>query len=404
MFNRIFIKSAEWPKDYFIILAGWTLSAVSFGSLLPFAAVYLGKRIGFDGRDIGLFFLYTAALRAAVQGYSGERSDISGRKKLMLSALFGRFFFLFLLALFNIFFDNNILFLLLLSFVYMFTSIFQPAAQAAVADCTNDEDFTDAFALVRIGGNLGWVLGPIAGGYIAEKSFSFLFAFSALFSFAGFIVFLLFYSNSSQKISEAKDRIHYSEVFSNTAFIFYCIVSFLMMITTSQLLSTLPHFFSSEKNIPLSSMGYYFGINGFTVILLQIPAAEFIHRISPYAGLALGSFLYASGYFMVGLADSFFSFAGVIALVSAAEVIVLPLTQSGIARLAERTTLGRYMGFFNVITVLAWSLGPLTAMEILRVSGNEHLKAWGQISIFAYGASVGFIVLHFYDQRRKHLI
>ncbi|HMZ61975.1 MAG TPA: hypothetical protein PL048_24610, partial [Leptospiraceae bacterium] len=126
--------------------------------------------------------------------------------------------------------------------------------------------------------------------------------------------------------------------------------------------------------------------------------------ISPYAGLALGSFLYASGYFMVGLADSFFSFAGVIALVSAAEVIVLPLTQSGIARLAERTTLGRYMGFFNVITVLAWSLGPLTAMEILRVSGNEHLKAWGQISIFAYGASVGFIVLHFYDQRRKHLI
>lgn len=192
MFRRIFIKSAEWPKDYFVILAGWTLSAVSFGSLLPFAAVYLGKRADMDGRDIGLFFLYTAGLRAAVQGYSGEKSDISGRKKLMLSALFGRFFFLLLLALFNNFFDNRIIFIILLAFVYMFTSVFQPAAQAAVADCTDDADFTDAFALVRIGGNLGWVLGPIAGGYLAEKSFSLLFGFSALFSFAGFAVFFSF--------------------------------------------------------------------------------------------------------------------------------------------------------------------------------------------------------------------
>lgn len=380
------------------------MSAASFGSLLPFAAVFLGQRLNMSGTEVGLFFLYTSGLRAAVQGYSGEKSDIAGRKNLMTAALFGRSFFLFLLAAFNIYLYNEYILIILLTAVYIFTSVFQPTAQAAVADCTSDEDFTDAFALVRIGGNFGWVIGPIAGGYLAEKSFSLLFGFSALFSFAGFIVFLLFYSNASQKMSGTKDRVHYREVFSNTQFVLYCAVSFLMMITTSQLLSTLPHFFSKERSIPLHMLGYYFGINGFTVILLQIPAAEFIHRISPYFGLAIGSFLYGAGYFTVGLAETPVYFAGVITLVSAAEVIVLPLTQSGIARLAERITIGRYMGFFNVISIFAWSVGPLTAMEILRISGNNYLTAWAWISSFAFTASLGFIILHFYGMKRKHLI
>ncbi|NBU99162.1 MAG: MFS transporter, partial [Spirochaetia bacterium] len=183
-------------KDYYSIFFGWILSATGFGVLLPFISIYFTDKFSLSITDIGYFFLMSSILRALFQAFGGELSDTLGRKNIILFALFGRAFFLLLLAFFDLFFVNLFYILIFLGLTYMFSAIFMPVTQAAIADLVPENKYLEAYSIIRIGGNLGWIFGPILGGLVYEYSKSFYFLFSAIFSIFGGLIFLFSFSNS----------------------------------------------------------------------------------------------------------------------------------------------------------------------------------------------------------------
>ena len=50
-----------------------------------------------------------------------------------------------------------------------------PAANAMVADLVPREKRIKAYALLRIAQNLGWAIGPMLGGFIAQRSYGAMF-------------------------------------------------------------------------------------------------------------------------------------------------------------------------------------------------------------------------------------
>ena len=388
-------------KDYYSIFFGWILSATGFGILLPFIAIYFTDKFSLSITDIGYFFLMSSILRAIFQAYGGELSDTLGRKNIILFALFGRAFFLILLFIFDLFFFNLIYMLIFLGLTYMFSAIFMPVTQAAIADLVPENKYLEAYSIIRIGGNLGWIFGPILGGWVYEFSKSFYFLFSAIFSILGGFIFLFSFSNSNQLILRNKEKSSYISIFKNRLFIFFCIISFFMMLTSSQLLSSLPYFLKNIKHIETSYLGYIFSINGITVILVQYPILKIIQKINPFIGMFLGSLLYGLSYSLVGLLNNIWEFLIIIFLISVAETIVLPLVQSAIVNISSRTTYGRYMGFFGIISVTGWSVGPMIGTQIIGYI-KDPILSWIYIASFSILSSFGFICFYYIFSHKKN--
>ncbi len=380
-------------KDYYSIFFGWILSATGFGILLPFISIYFTDKFSLSIMDIGYFFLLSSILRAIFQAYGGELSDTLGRKNVIIFALFGRAFFLILLFIFDLYFYNLLIMLLFLGLTYMFSAIFMPVTQAAIADIVPENKYLEAYSIIRIGGNLGWIIGPIFGGLVYDYSKSFYFLFSALFSILGGIVFILSFSNKNQVILKNKEKSSYIHLFKNKLFIFFCIISFFMMLTSSQLLSSLPYFLKNVKNIETSFIGYIFSINGMTVILVQYPVLKIVQKINPFFGMFLGSLLYGMSYSLVGILNNYWEFLLIIFLISIAETIVLPLAQSAIVDISSRTTYGRYMGFFGIISVTGWSIGPMIGTQIIGYIKSPAIS-WIYIASFSVLSSLGYFYLY----------
>jgi len=117
-----------------ILALGWVASAIGFSISIPFIALYFHSELGISLIEIGLFFGVTAIIRASTQAIAGELSDRLGRYSLMVMAQLVRTA-VFFAAAFAIYYESGFLIIgSLLILNAIFGAMFQPAAQATVAD------------------------------------------------------------------------------------------------------------------------------------------------------------------------------------------------------------------------------------------------------------------------------
>lgn len=390
-----------YPKSFYALLFGWMFSAFGFASLLPFLSVFLASEFNLSASGIGIFFLATALGRGIIQVYAGEFSDIIGRKNIIVFSQILRSIFLLIVAqLLYIKFKSQVV-IVLIAISYVFASMFQPLAQAALSDHIPIDNFINAFSLIRMAGNLSWAVAPILAGYSTLYSFAFLFLISGIFSAGCAAVIGLNYAETGNKDS-IETRLPILEIFKDNVFLIFCFISFLLMITISQMFSSLGVFLSEFKKLDNSKIGYIFAINGLTVFLFQVPISKFLKRyLSPLRGMAIGAFLYATGYSITGLSDSIPLYILILFCISFGEVFVIPLTQTAVAKLAPENMTGRYMGFFSMVSVAGWSLGPYIGGLILDNLKQRIVIAWLFIALFAFCAACGYLILEYFLKRSK---
>ncbi len=384
----------KFPKIFYSILLGWSLSAFGFGILLPYISVFFLKAYNLDAKDLGLFFLLTFVLRSLFQAYTGNLSDIIGRKNVIMFSLFGRFLFLILVGL--LFFWKASLAYILISVALSFilSSVFQPVAQAAISDHVPGNKFLHGMSLIRVGGNLGWMFGPVIGGYLAESSFEILFFISGVFSLSSGIIFYYHFHDIDGKAVSQEARVPFIRIFSDRLFMVICGAIFLLMITVSQMLSTLPYFLSRFKDVPADKMGYIFAVNGTTVLLFQIWVTKYFARYHALGAISLGSVLYGIGYIAWGYLDGMYFYLGALFCISFAEVIVTPLLVEVTKKMSDPLTVGRYMGFYGLVATTGWSVGPLVGSTILDHFYYDYKLSWFFISLFAFFAGGIFFTIN----------
>ena len=76
------------------------------------------------------------------------------------------------------------------AFVGLFSEVGGPAHAAMIADILPKEQRQEGFGILRIVGNMAWLVGPTVGGFVARTSFFALFVIDAAISC---VVAVLFY-------------------------------------------------------------------------------------------------------------------------------------------------------------------------------------------------------------------
>ena len=158
------------PRVWYLFITR-VFNALGFSIILPFLSLHLHQDMNVSMSIIGSIFLVSALARASSQYFTGEISDRWGRRGALLIGAIGRIVIFAFLGL--VVYCNWSFLLLGLGIVvsYVFGGMFFTSADAMIADIVLETDRVEAYALQRVAIHLGWAIGPVMAGLLAQLPF-----------------------------------------------------------------------------------------------------------------------------------------------------------------------------------------------------------------------------------------
>ena len=346
----------------------------------------------------GTFLSLSMLSGALANGLGGELSDTLGRKKVMVFSLIARCVLTALMAL-AIYGRANYVWLLVLhmgaGFLGMF---FGPAAQAWIADNCAPKERLEHFGLLRIGGNLGWALGPMIGGLVAAKSYALMFGLTAAVYGVCTLIVIFFVAESAVKTAGRRAR--FADMLLELKvprFARLCMLGFIISTVMSQLVVGLSLYSTKYLHYTQHQIGLLFSVNGFVVVCFQYYVSRLMKRARISAAMSVGAILYAVGYFTVGFSSVFLWTAVGIFVLSLGETAVSPgLTTLG-SNIAPPGRKGRYLGMQALVQQMGSAFGIFlggNGMEALAPCWQQG--PWALIVLIALCSSMGFYGLRYH--------
>jgi MFS family permease len=394
--NR-FEKSLGFDRRVWLLLLAMLAFRFGQGLYFPFSTIHFHNVVGIPLSLVGVGLGSLAVASVASGLISGPLSDRYGRKPVMLAALAGS------AAAFCAFaFVEGFTGYLLVSVAAGLAgnSTFDAARNAMVADVTPPGRRSRAYGLVRVGGNVGWALGPLVAGLSAasvgsERIYGTLFlGASALVGLVALVVALAV-EESLPTISERAPRMGASRLrtaFTDGPFVALLAAGVLLYYVFTQDWQALPIYAKNFLGVPDGRIGLFLGANGLMVILLQLPISYAIDRTSRVWALFVGAALFAASSATLLLTESFLGILVAFALFFTLAEMILEVAGAALAaELAPVRLRGTYLALFGTCFGAAYGISPIVAGALLEARLPDLI--W-QIQLAAAGlAAVALVVL-----------
>jgi MFS family permease len=375
-----------------ILFSGWMVSSMGFAMVIPYLSIYFHNQMKIPMYRVGLLFGAGAIVQSFFGLLGGDLSDKIGRVKIMGSAQLLRGILFLLMGGLAWKGGSFSLWALLLILNWVAGSFYQPVANAMAADIAPKEKRVEAYSILRIGGNIGWAVGPMIGGFLAAASYPILFLFASFSTFISSFLVLSFLSETV-KVNSSEEKFTFKDIKklkSDHLFLQYCAIGLLLFLVIGQLVSTVSVFSVDYVGISKPNLGFLYATNGLIVILFQLPVSMFTQSKNLIRVLFLGSLGYALGYFLVGFSLSFWWLFFCMLIISFSEITVLPASMAIVANLSKEKHHGLYMGGYGLFLSLGWSIGPLVGGVLIDVLGKKPVLLWGIIGFLGVLSALGF--------------
>jgi MFS family permease len=265
-----------------------------------------------------------------------------------------------------------------------------------IADILPETQRQEGFGILRVVGNLSWIIGPTIGGVVANINFFYLFVIDSVIScIVAAIIFRVIPETKpepqahEQSESLLQTVIGYRVALRDFAFMAFMLACMLMLIVYQQMYSTLSVYLRDNHNINPSGYGFLMTTSAITVVLFQFWVSRIIKYRPPFLMMAIGTVFYMIGFALFGIVTAYFLFALNIVIITIGEMIVVPVSQAIAANFAPETMRGRYMAIFGLSWAVPSTIGPGAAGYILDHYNPNLLWYLG-------GAICGLSVLAYY--------
>lgn len=403
------------------LFLGRLLASTGFSIVIPFLALYLHGTRGVSMSAVGSLFFFGALCGVLGQVVGGEWSDRSGRKRVLVTCQIIRALAFAGLG-YAVTIHASILAFALLTGLSAFAGrMFEPPSGAMIADITTGERRVEAYGLLRIGGNLGWALGPALGGFLAALSYASLFFVAAgVLLTAGILIAVKVEethpSRQRRRDRDATERVAVPPVgpvaaerglssFSiagtlavlrDTLFLRYCLVTLLLFTVMGQLMATFSVYAVDWAHRSKVELGTIYSLNGIMVVILQFPATRLLAPFRMTSALIVGCLLYSIGYGMMGWGSSFALLLAAMFVVTLGEITSSPASMNLVANFSPENLRGRYMGVYGIFNSFGWSIGPLVGGVLLDLATGRPKLLWSAIASLTVLAAFGYA-----DLRRR---
>ncbi len=392
MFTRLNKIYHEFPHLFWIVVTVSFIDGIGGTLLFPFFALYITQKFGVGMTQAGILLGLSALFGLIGSMVGGALTDKFGRKQLIL---FGLIFSAISTLGFG-FVNKFALLFPLVIVVGLLSSVAQPAHQAMIADILPEKQRQEGFGILRVVGNLAWIIGPTIGGFLANINFFYLFVIDSIISC---LVAVIIY----RVIPETKPEPHaheksesllktitgYRFVARDTAFMSFIVANILMMLVYQQMYGSLSVYLRDNHGINPQGYGFLMTTSAITVVLFQFWLTRLIKHRPPFLMMAFGTIFYVIGFVLFGIVTTYVLFALNIVIITIGEMIVVPTSQALVAGFAPEKMRGRYMAVAGLSWAIPSTIGPGAAGYILD-NYNPNLL-W-----YIGGALCGLSVLAYY--------
>ncbi len=359
-FNKLKRTFKEFSPKFWIVVGVSFIDHVGGTMLFPFFSLYITQKFNVGMTEAGIVLGIFSLTGLIGQMIGGALTDKFGRRKLII---FGLIFSA--ISTLSLGFVNHYSALIPLAVVIgLLSDIAGPAHNAMIADLLPEKQRHEGFGVMRVVGNMAWIIGPTIGGFVAGKSFLALFIIDAVISCVVALLFFLFVAESKPeaKADEPQESIlktfaGYGKVVTNKAYMAFLVACMLMGLVYQQMYNSLSVYMRDYHQMESSKYGFLLTASAIVVILFQFSIMRYIKKKPPFNMMAYGTLFYMAGFSMFGLVKAYWLFVAAIVVITMGEMLVVPTSQTLATNFAPEDMRGRYMGVFG----MTWSIPGVIA-------------------------------------------
>ena len=393
MFARLNKIYHEFPRLFWVVVVVSFIDRIGGTLLFPFFALYITQKFNVGMTQAGILLGMSSLFGLIGSTVGGALTDKFGRKQLIL---FGLIFSAVSTLAFGLVTEYSILFPLMVV-VGLLSSVAHPAHDAMIADILPEKQRQEGFGILRVVGNLSWMIGPTIGGFVANINFFYLFVIDAVIScLVAAIIFRVIPETKPEPHAQEESQsflqtvIGYRIVLKDAAFMAFMTAGLLMMVVYLQMYGTLSVYLRDNHGITPSGYGFLMTTSAITVVLFQFWVSRMIKYRPPFLMMAIGTVFYMIGFALFGVVTAYFLFALNIVIITIGEMIVVPTSQAIATNFAPEDMRGRYMATFGLSWAIPSTIGPGAAGYILDNYNPDLLWYIGgalcALSVLAYYA------------------
>jgi MFS family permease len=384
----------RFPRPVRLLLAGTLVNKLGT-FIVPYLTLVLLRDFHMrEGEAARLLFAYGAGSVVSILA-GGIITDRFGRRRTLLVSLLGSG----VLAMAMGVAPSARFFVPLLVAFGFIADLYRPAASAIIGDLLPSSERASGFAGLRMAVNLGWASGTAIGGLLADWDWRWLFlgdglttlAYGVLVYFAipetrpaGAVLSVAPASPAPAAGARAARPVvgrGPTNPLRDGVFLATTTPGLLFSVMFCSHLTILPLTVTQSAGYPAVVFGLLAAVNGVLVALFEISITE---RLKPFRRLrlaALGCFLSAVGFGMIGLAMHWAWFVLTVFVFTAGEILASPQQIAFVADWAPPEARGRYLSLYQATWSVAFAVNPAIALPLHAALGERAF--WGLVPLVA---------------------
>ncbi|MDU1951270.1 MULTISPECIES: MDR family MFS transporter [Atlantibacter] len=391
-----------WPP---VLLGSQFVFNIGFYAVVPFLAIFLRDDMLLSGGTIGLILGLRTFSQQGMFILGGALSDRYGARSVILCGCVVRVAGYLLLALG----DSLSPIILGACLTGIGGALFSPSIEALLAKAGTDSEArgkrsrAEWFALFAVCGELGAVLGPVAGALLAGLGFRQVALAGALVFVAALLVLHLCLPRTARH----KQALHITPwwtTFRQPRFVAFIIAYSSWLLSYNQLYLALPVEITraggSEKDL-----GPLFMLASGLIILLQLPMARFARRVGATRIVPAGFLLVSASFVSVALfaastpPDNWLRLlpaACFVTLLTLGQMLLVPAAKDLIPRFAEHDTLGAHYGALSTAGGCAVLVGNILfgdRLDLALVPSAQAAYPWLQLAVFPFLSAIALFII-----------
>ncbi len=364
------------PREAWFLFAGAFVNRLGT-FVMPFVVLYL-THAGFSAPQAGGAIAAYGLGGLTAQAVGGLIADRLGRRNTIGFAMLTASAFTLVLWRAH---ALALIYLLMVGLA-LCAELHRPATGALIADLLPKERRVTAFTLYRLAVNIGWAAGLALGGFLAVRSFSWLFVGDATTSalFGAIALVALPHGVRTTRSQERHLATARRSIAQDRGFLLFLGAVLAFAIVYAQNVSTLP-LHVRDTGHAASTYGLLQSLNGILIVLFELPITAWTQHRSRTSIVALGGGLIGLAFFSLIVARTVPALTAAIVVWTLGEMIESPVSSAFTADRAPEHARGRYQAAYGSMFGLAWIVGPLLGTSLYAVEPDLVWIACGILGV-----------------------
>jgi multidrug resistance protein len=386
-------------KPIAIIFVTILIDLIGFGIMIPVLPYYV-KLPEFHASpfEIGMLFAVYSLMQFIFSPILGGLSDKYGRRPILFFSLLGTCAAALITGL-----STTLWMVFIGRMLDGMTGGNISTAQAYIADVTTKENRAKGMGLIGAGFGLGFVLGPVIGGFLSQFGTHVPFFFVSLLALANAIS-LYFFLPESRKFSENNNSVRkgrFAEIissFENSRFGITILLYFLVVVAFSMMTTAFAQYTMFRFNYDAKQNGFLFGYIGILAAVLQgglfsILAKKFGEGWLIVIGCVLLVVSFAAVPYVGPEVGGLTALLAGIACFATGNSLCSPALTSIASKESAEESQGKALGTLQSAASLARAIGPAMTAFLLNDSITKNISDYSLFRTFWTASAIMLLSL-----------